>query len=76
MQETQLADGRLHQEFFRAREEALIHEKMNQRLRALEAEGHTLVRRVKVGRNEKCPCGSGVKFKKCCIDKVEDINAD
>ena len=20
----------------------------------------------KVGRNEKCPCGSGFKFKKCC----------
>lgn len=23
----------------------------------------------KVGRNDKCPCGSGLKFKKCCIDK-------
>ncbi len=22
---------------------------------------------VKVGRNEPCPCGSGLKFKKCCI---------
>jgi len=21
----------------------------------------------KVGRNESCPCGSGKKFKKCCI---------
>ncbi|HET9295427.1 MAG TPA: SEC-C metal-binding domain-containing protein [Candidatus Binatia bacterium] len=20
-----------------------------------------------VGRNEPCPCGSGVKFKKCCL---------
>ena len=20
----------------------------------------------KVGRNEKCPCGSGKKYKKCC----------
>jgi len=20
----------------------------------------------KVGRNEPCPCGSGVKYKKCC----------
>lgn len=26
-------------------------------------------RRVKVGRNDSCPCGSGKKFKKCCIDK-------
>jgi uncharacterized protein YecA (UPF0149 family) len=24
----------------------------------------------KVGRNEICPCGSGLKFKKCCIRKV------
>lgn len=23
---------------------------------------------VRVGRNEPCPCGSGRKFKKCCID--------
>lgn len=21
----------------------------------------------KVGRNEPCPCGSGIKFKKCCL---------
>ena len=26
---------------------------------------HTL---EKVGRNDPCPCGSGKKFKKCCID--------
>ncbi len=24
----------------------------------------------KIGRNSPCPCGSGEKFKKCCIDKV------
>ena len=23
----------------------------------------------KVGRNNPCPCGSGKKYKKCCIDK-------
>ncbi len=22
----------------------------------------------KIGRNDPCPCGSGKKFKKCCID--------
>ena len=26
-------------------------------------------REVKVGRNESCPCGSGKKFKKCCLNK-------
>jgi len=24
---------------------------------------------MKIGRNEPCPCGSGKKYKKCCIDK-------
>jgi len=24
----------------------------------------------KVGRNSLCPCGSGEKYKKCCIDKT------
>ena len=24
-----------------------------------------------VGRNDDCPCGSGRKFKQCCIDHVE-----
>jgi uncharacterized protein YecA (UPF0149 family) len=29
------------------------------------------VRRVeaKVGRNDPCPCGSGKKYKKCCMSK-------
>ncbi len=24
---------------------------------------------MQVGRNEPCPCGSGEKYKNCCIDK-------
>src|SRR6266478_8485741 len=24
----------------------------------------------KIGRNDPCPCGSGLKFKKCCLIKV------
>jgi preprotein translocase subunit SecA len=24
------------------------------------------VRKKKVGRNDPCPCGSGLKYKKCC----------
>lgn len=23
--------------------------------------------RGRIGRNERCPCGSGKKFKKCCL---------
>lgn len=25
----------------------------------------------KIGRNEKCPCGSGKKYKHCCLKKHE-----
>lgn len=25
---------------------------------------------MKVGRNDTCPCGSGKKFKKCCLEGV------
>ena len=33
---------------------------------------------MKTGRNDPCPCGSGKKYKKCCINKMpfEDINTD
>jgi len=30
---------------------------------------------LKTGRNEPCPCGSGKKFKKCCLDRVEESRA-
>ena len=26
---------------------------------------------AKIGRNEACPCGSGKKYKRCCLDDVE-----
>ena len=33
---------------------------------------HTpVVKKYKINRNDKCPCGSGKKFKNCCIDKPE-----
>jgi hypothetical protein len=39
-----------------------------QRERDSEARSQTFVREVaKVGRNDPCPCGSGKKFKKCCL---------
>jgi hypothetical protein len=27
------------------------------------------------GRNEKCPCGSGKKAKKCCLNKIKALAA-
>ena len=29
----------------------------------------TVVRQAHIGRNDPCPCGSGKKFKKCCLNK-------
>ena len=29
-----------------------------------------------VGRNDPCPCGSGKKFKKCCLGKEESVASD
>jgi hypothetical protein len=30
---------------------------------------------ARIGRNDPCPCGSGKKFKKCCIDKQQAMAA-
>jgi len=35
--------------------------------------GYAETRRIKIGRNDPCPCGSGKKFKKCCIRKVQEL---
>lgn len=29
---------------------------------------------MKIGRNDPCPCGSGKKYKKCCINTVSPID--
>jgi hypothetical protein len=40
--------------------------------RALTAEPRPARPARKVGRNDPCPCGSGKKYKKCCLGKDED----
>lgn len=30
---------------------------------------------LKIGRNDLCPCGSGKKYKKCCMEKDEQLKA-
>ena len=37
-------------------------------LGTIYANEHGLKAPDKVGRNEQCPCGSGRKFKKCCME--------
>lgn len=31
---------------------------------------------MKIGRNELCPCGSGLKYKKCCLNKDKEAEYD
>jgi len=31
---------------------------------------------AKTGRNDKCPCGSGLKYKKCCLDKETALTSN
>jgi methionyl aminopeptidase len=31
---------------------------------------------IKIGRNEPCPCGSGLKYKKCCMNQVSPKPVD
>ncbi len=42
-------------------------DELNERWDALGARRHATETRVKVGRNDPCPCGSGRKYKKCCL---------
>ena len=60
------------QEFFKGKEAAQL-AGMQAALSRIEDSGArvTNVKRVKIGRNDPCPCGSGNKFKKCCINKAQ-----
>lgn len=40
--------------------------------REIEREWDEPVRKVKIGRNDLCPCGSGKKYKFCCLNKSKD----
>lgn len=41
-------------------------EKLQKNARRIKAEMYTKNKKPKIGANEKCPCGSDKKYKKCC----------
>jgi preprotein translocase subunit SecA len=49
--------------FDRRRAAAIAAAKPNERLKITEAR--------RISRNDPCPCGSGVKFKKCCGQNLD-----
>ena len=42
---------------------------------AAEMSANRPVRSTKIGRNDYCPCGSGLKYKKCCLNKPRQAEA-
>lgn len=57
-------------DFFIGPTDASNYAAMDQRKAELEAEGAHSFTRTKIGRNATCPCGSKLKFKKCCLHKA------
>lgn len=57
-------------EVFTGPERGKVFDAMDRRDGQLKAEGYQLLTRKAIGRNSPCHCGSGLKFKKCCIDKA------
>lgn len=71
MQEFKAPNGDKVLEFYKAITEAKVREKADRAKQNYLTKGYTFVRRVeKIGRNDPCPCGSGKKFKKCCLIKA------
>ncbi len=62
-----IVDMEIYKKYIKVTDQGLFFKKMK-----LEPTEQQLVRRPpRVGRNEPCPCGSGKKFKKCCLNSVK-----
>ncbi len=46
--------------------DAIFSKEKRDELYKTEKSSRTLVKPPKIGRNDPCPCGSGLKYKKCC----------
>ena len=70
-----LGNGKvLTRQFYTGERDANIHAQMDAERRLIEQAGGTVTHRTKIGRNATCPCGSGSKFKKCCMAGARVIN--
>ena len=74
MQEREMSNGDIKREFLGLKNEESVGDYDK---RVLRKAGNKLkdpnlkkFSYIKIGRNAKCPCGSGKKFKKCCLDKI------
>ena len=61
---------------FDNREDVFDEDKVSKMLESFieeESEANIMKEPFKVGRNDPCPCGSGKKYKKCCINKESNF---
>lgn len=65
-----LATHVLATEIFTGPRRREVQSAMDARKGEIEAAGGSVFHRTSIGRNTPCPCGSGIKFKKCCIDRA------
>ncbi|MBI4906788.1 MAG: SEC-C domain-containing protein [Acidobacteria bacterium] len=60
-------------------DETLVNAEIDELLNKFEQERQNSkpqpVRVEKIGRNEACPCGSGLKYKRCCLGKPQTAHA-
>jgi len=48
---------------------------LEKKIQAAEVERARITEHRRIGRNDPCPCGSKVKFKKCCGARLEQNDA-
>lgn len=51
----------------------IIPEARRKELFLSQRKSHTVVKAEKIGRNDPCPCGSGKKYKNCCMRKDQQV---
>lgn len=67
-------DPRVIREFLTSKSEQKLNDALQSRYaRRISEPGVTRIVTVKIGRNDVCPCGSGKKYKKCCLAITEVI---
>ena len=64
-------NGNTPQEIFEEFEKPHLRPLPKKPYRAGTSNGVPFEKKVKIGRNDPCPCGSGKKYKNCCMNKVE-----
>lgn len=74
MQSVSYPNGLIETRLYMGDQDKAIFDAMDADLALAKERGGTLAHRGKIGRNAKCPCNSGRKFKKCCMAGARVIN--